>query len=311
MARPCSQAALLRSFSMKWLAIALKGSASAATIIATAMAKHAAVSAARRGRRASSRSANSRGTGRRDESAISRARRRGGRAGSLSAAIVLARAPRTAGRRLAEAFSIRGGGDAGFTLCDPAGSNARRPLSSAVSWASDSTLPSGNSWTPAVEVYQSFAWFYAANTGQIAIRQDHARIRRHLTCRRVIQVGVGELFKVGEGGVADLLEQAEVLRLARETCRRIDARGFLLVPLAKAGRHFGVCRIGQLRLDQLNLRMDQVPQLPGDVIGRRHRSLQQIRVRQVAQIHVHHVLRRLQGRLDCILPGHANSPVCE
>ena len=87
-----------------WLRTSMRcWSVSAATIIATAMVRLAAVSTARRGRRAMSRSANSSGTGSREESAISHARRRGGWAGSLSALIVLARAPRTAGTIVAAA----------------------------------------------------------------------------------------------------------------------------------------------------------------------------------------------------------------
>ncbi len=78
-------------------------SVSAATTIVTAIVMLAAVRSERRMRRATSRTASSSGTGRRAESAISDGRRRGGWAGSLSARIVLVRAPRIAGTIVAHA----------------------------------------------------------------------------------------------------------------------------------------------------------------------------------------------------------------
>ena len=75
---------------------------STATRPVTVTATFAAVSSARRGRRPTSRSPNSTGTGRPAEILTSAPRRRGGRATSLIAATVLVRAARMAGTSVAE-----------------------------------------------------------------------------------------------------------------------------------------------------------------------------------------------------------------
>ena len=64
--------------------------------------------------------------------------------------------------------------------------------------------------------------------------------------------------------------------------------------------------VRQLGANQVRLGTNQVTELPGQVVGLRHWSNQQVGVRQVREVHFENVLRRVQDRLDGIRGVHGD-----
>lgn len=81
--------------------------------------------------------------------------------------------------------------------------------------------------------------------------------------------------------------------------------------LGESGGKLGVARIGKLRLDEHLVADDHVADLPGRMIGRRRRAGEQVGVGEVTEIHLQHVPRPLESRLDRFLTIHQTGPFVE
>ena len=124
---------------------------------------------------------------------------------------------------------------------------------------------------------------------------------------RLVEIGLLDRVECPEGSGPHLVVQLQVLVLLVEGLR-VVAGGRLLVVFFResGGKRRG--RAGADRLGHSVLRHDQMSKLPGDVVGARHRTDQQVGILEVGQIAAADVVRRAVRQFDGLTRVHRFVP---